>query len=382
MCPSSDLSFDASDIEDPSDSAAGSRVNDRTVTRELPQPLTRRAPWHRSSTGPVISARSQGGPRGSGTHAFVLSATLLVFGSLSDYLGRRRLMLPGLIAGAVGGALFLIAHAVGLLYPRHTAAMIRAVVFDLDGVLLDSERVWDDARRQVVDEHRGQWRVGATAEMQGMSSVEWSAYLHDELGADLDRARIIELVVDLVLDSYRRALPLVPGARDAVVRIGKRWPLGLASSANRRVIDEVLGLGGLAAAFRVTVSSEEVGRGKPHPDVYLEAAHRLGEPPRACVAVEDSANGIRAALAAGLFVAAVPNREFPPAAEVLARADLVVARLSDLTVGALGRLGPDPDPSVADAIDEQEVESFPASDAHSDWAGPGASSGNRPGGLT
>ena len=212
-------------------------------------------------------------------------------------------------------------------------------MFDLDGVLLDSESVWDEVRRQVVDQHGGRWREGATADMQGMSSIEWSVYLHDELGVDLEVGRIIELVVRLVLERYRRALPLLPGSREAVIRLGNRWPLGLASSSNRPVIDAVLALSDLTRAFRVTVSSEEVARGKPHPDVYLEAAHRLGEPPSACAAVEDSANGIRAAVAAGLCAVALPNREYPPPPEVLAQADLVVDRLPDLTPGKLARLG-------------------------------------------
>ncbi|HET9731468.1 MAG TPA: HAD family phosphatase [Acidimicrobiales bacterium] len=248
--------------------------------------------------------------------------------------------------------------------------MIRAVVFDLDGVLLDSERLWDEARRRVTTQHGGRWTDQATAAMQGMSSVEWSAYLRHELGVQLDDPRIVGLVEGAVLDRYRQALPLLPGARQAVARIGGRWPLGLASSATRAVIDEVLALSGWAAAFRVTVSSEEVPRGKPHPDVYLEAARRLGVVPPSCVAVEDSGNGIRAARAAGLRVSAVPNRDFPPEPEVLAAADLAVGTLSELTVGALARLGDGPAPTVVDRVDEEEVESFPASDPHSDWAGP------------
>lgn len=248
--------------------------------------------------------------------------------------------------------------------------MIEAVVFDLDGVLLDSELLWDGARRQVVDELGGRWRPEASSVMQGMSSVEWSTYLREQLGVDLDEERIVELVVAGLLDRYRQHLPLLPGAREAVVGIGRRWPLGLASSANRPVIEEFLALSGLTDAFAVTVSSEEVPRGKPHPDVYLETARRLGVPARNCVAVEDSSNGIKAAVAAGMRVASVPNRGFPPEAGVLAQADLVVDRLDDLTVAGLSRLGDGAEQGAADPVDEQEIESFPASDSHSDWAGP------------
>ena len=156
--------------------------------------------------------------------------------------------------------------------------------------------------------HNGHWRAGATAAMLGMSSVEWSEYLRDILGVDLAPDRIVDLVVANLLGQYRRRLPLIPGAVAAVRRIGRRWPLALASSAGRPVIDAVLAISGLRREFQVTVSSEEVPRGKPAPDVYLEAARRLGQPPRACAAVEDSANGIRSALAAGLRVVAVPTR--------------------------------------------------------------------------
>jgi HAD superfamily hydrolase (TIGR01509 family) len=248
--------------------------------------------------------------------------------------------------------------------------VIRAVVFDLDGVLLDSEGVWDDARRQVVEQRGGRWSDGATRAMQGMSSTEWSAYLHEELGVPLEARQIVPLVVDLVLDRYRHALPLLPGACQAVARMADHWPLGLASSSNREVIDEVLALANLTATFRATVSSEEVAKGKPHPDVYLEACRRLGEGPATCAAIEDSGNGIRAAVAAGLSVVAVPDRGLPPSAPDLARADVVLGSLSELTVEVLASLGDRSSPAVADPVDEQEVESFPASDPHADWAGP------------
>lgn len=261
-------------------------------------------------------------------------------------------------------------HRAGRRSKTHTADVIEAVVFDLDGVLVDSELLWDAARRQVVNDHGGRWRQDATAAMQGMSSREWSAYLRDQLGVDVDQQLIVELVVAALLDRYRQNLPLLPGALEAVARIGHRWPLGLASSANRPVIDDFLALSGLAEAFAVTVSSEEVRRGKPHPDVYLETCRQLGVPAGHCVAVEDSSNGIRAAVAAGMRVAAIPNRDFPPEPEVLDEVDLVVDRLYDLTVSAISRLGDGAMQGAADPVDEQEIESFPASDSHSDWAGP------------
>jgi HAD superfamily hydrolase (TIGR01509 family) len=209
--------------------------------------------------------------------------------------------------------------------------VIRAVVFDLDGVLIDSERLWDQARREVAIAHGGQWRADATAAMLGMSSVEWSEYMRDVLGVDLAPDQIVDLVVANLMEQYRRRLPLIPGAVAAVRRIGGRWPLALASSAGRPVIDTVLAVAGLQREFQVTVSSEEVPRGKPAPDVYLEAARRLGQSPRACAAVEDSANGIRSALAAGLRVVAVPNPDYPPPASVVARAQAVIGSLADLT---------------------------------------------------
>ena len=213
--------------------------------------------------------------------------------------------------------------------------MIQAVIFDLDGVLVDSEPLWDQARRRVVADRGGRWRDNATATMQGMSSPEWASYMHDTLHVDTPTTEIVDLVVRDLLDRYREALPLLPGAVDAVRRIGRAWPLGLASSSNRVVIDTVLRIAGLDDAFAATVSSEEVPRGKPAPDVYRAATRLLNRDPRACAALEDSTNGIRSALAAGLTVVAVPNRNGPPRDDVVAQAAVVLNHLDELTVDVI-----------------------------------------------
>ena len=209
--------------------------------------------------------------------------------------------------------------------------MTEAVVFDLDGVLLDSEQVWDEVREQLVKERGGRWHEGAQTEMMGMSSIEWSRYMHDQLGLADSPEEISAEVVRRLEERYRRALPLIDGAKESVERLAARWPLGLASSSNREVIDLVLELSGLAQFFRVTVSSEEVSRGKPAPDVYLEAARELGVPPERCAAVEDSRNGIRSAKAAGMRVIAIPNPHFPPGEDALALADVTLGSLAELT---------------------------------------------------
>jgi HAD superfamily hydrolase (TIGR01509 family) len=210
-----------------------------------------------------------------------------------------------------------------------------AVVFDLDGLLLDTEQVWDEVRESLTRERGGRWHDQAQADMMGMSSTEWSRYMHDTLGLPEPPEELNRLVVERMQERYRERLPVVDGAVEAVRRIGARWPLGLASSSNRSLIDLALELMGVADLFRVTVSSEEVERGKPAPDVYLEAARRLEVAPERIVAVEDSGAGIRAAKAAGMRVIAVPNRHFPPPDDALALSDLVLESLAALTPDAV-----------------------------------------------
>jgi HAD superfamily hydrolase (TIGR01509 family) len=215
---------------------------------------------------------------------------------------------------------------------------IAAVIFDLDGVLLDSESAWVRVKREYTEETGGHWKESAKWEMLGMSSTEWSRYMHDELEVPVAPERISAEVAGRLVELYREHLPLLPGATDAVRSLGAEWPLGLASSSNRNVIDLVLDLMGVADDFQATVSSEEVDRGKPAPDVYLEAARRLGVDPAGCAAVEDSTNGIRSADAAGMAVIAVPNSDFPPEPEALDLATLVLDSLEELSPGRVRSL--------------------------------------------
>jgi HAD superfamily hydrolase (TIGR01509 family) len=209
--------------------------------------------------------------------------------------------------------------------------VIRAVVFDLDGVLIDSEQVWDDVRERLARERGGRWTAEAQRDMMGMSSPEWSRYMHDVIGLPEPPEEISREVVERMMKLYREHLPVVPGAREAVERLAARWPLGLASSSNRELIDLALELLGVEHLFKATVSSEEVARGKPAPDVYLEAARRLGVAPTDAAAIEDSENGIRAAKAAGMRVIAIPNPHFPPDEDALTHADILLRSLDELT---------------------------------------------------
>jgi HAD superfamily hydrolase (TIGR01509 family) len=209
--------------------------------------------------------------------------------------------------------------------------LIDAVIFDLDGVLIDSESAWAEVRRGFVLEHGGRWYDHTQREMMGMSSVEWSAFIHDRLGVDMPAPDISTEVVRRLARLYGERLPLLPGAREAVERVAARWPLAVASSSNRELIDLVLEIARLAGCFRATVSSEEVAHGKPAPDVYLEAAHRLAAAPVRCAAIEDSHNGILSAAAARMRVIAIPNTEFPPGAEAVAQADVVLQSLAELS---------------------------------------------------
>jgi HAD superfamily hydrolase (TIGR01509 family) len=216
--------------------------------------------------------------------------------------------------------------------------MIRAVVFDLDGVLVDSEPVWEQVRRGLVAERGGHWAPDAQRRLMGMSTPEWSRYLSEDLGVGLPADEVATLVVDRMAARYQERVPLIDGGVDAVHRIAARWPLAVASSAPATLIEIVLQSAGLRACFTVVKSTEQVAHGKPAPDIYLAVTAELGCPPPDCAAVEDSSNGLRSAAAAGLRVIAIPQPRYPPNPDALNQASLVLPSLAGLTADAVAAL--------------------------------------------
>ena len=209
--------------------------------------------------------------------------------------------------------------------------MIAAVVFDLDGVLIDSEETWSHMRGEVVARHGGQWTEADQRNVMGDNSRQWSAYIKRTWTVPLSEEEIVREVLTTMIAAYERELPVLPGAREAVAALGAHYPLAVASSSPRELIGVALRVAGFEGAFRAIVSSDEVSHGKPAPDVYLLAAQRLGVPARDCAAIEDSTNGLRAAVAAGMATIAIPNRAFPPPDDVLAQAHVVLPSLRELT---------------------------------------------------
>ena len=216
--------------------------------------------------------------------------------------------------------------------------MIEAVVFDLDGVLVDSEPVWEQVRRGLVAERGGHWPPDAQRRIMGMSTPEWARYLSEDLGVGLSPGEVATTVIYRMVVRYQEHVPFMDGAVDAVRRLAARWPLGLASSSPPALIETVLRSVGLRSCFRVVKSTEQVAHGKPAPDIYLAVTAGLGYPPSDCAAVEDSSNGLRSAAAAGLRVVAIPQPQYPPDPDALAQASLVLPSLAGLTTDAVAAL--------------------------------------------
>jgi len=212
----------------------------------------------------------------------------------------------------------------------------RAVIFDLDGVLVDSEIWWDEVRADFARSHGRDWTESDRAAVMGANSRQWSETMRERLGLAIAAREIERAIVDAVVDRYRvTGAPAIDRASEVVRRLRGSFATAVASSAHRDVIDAALAALGLADAFDAIVSSDEVAQGKPAPDVYLETARRLGVGPDACLVVEDSLNGVLAARAAGMTVVLVPNASIPPAPGAREAASTVLERIADLDPNAL-----------------------------------------------
>ena len=214
-----------------------------------------------------------------------------------------------------------------------------AVVFDMDGTLTDTEHIWDVVRRGLAEAEGLPWPEEASRAMMGMSTQEWSAYLADVVGLAGTAEAAAKKTIDGMVAAYARGLDVLPGAVAAVQRMHALWPLGLASSSPRVLIDAAVEAMGIGDLFVTTLSTEELnGAGKPAPDVYLEVCRRIGVAPASAVAVEDAHNGILSAHAAGLKVVAIPPHFNPPPAATLALADVILGSLDDLTTDLVAGL--------------------------------------------
>ena len=213
--------------------------------------------------------------------------------------------------------------------------MIRAVIFDMDGLLVDSEPYWERARAEYCRALGCDWRPQDELTVKGANSPEWAARILERCGFSLPPAEIIAGVSQRMLDLYRQHLPLLPGAIEAVRLLAAHFPLAIASSSPPELIEHAMAEAGIRGCFQVVVSADRTGRGKPSPDVFLAAAQQLNVPSVAIAVFEDSSAGIMAGRAAGMYVIAVPNGHYPPSETALAQADVVLRTLGEVRLDLL-----------------------------------------------
>jgi HAD superfamily hydrolase (TIGR01509 family) len=215
--------------------------------------------------------------------------------------------------------------------------MLQAVIFDMDGLLVDSEPYWNAARKSWAMERGVDWGPDDHRACMGVSTLTWATYLIRRLDLDFTPDAVIERIVASMREMYGRGIPYKPGAVEAVARAAKRCPVGLASGSEKSLIAMMVADAPMAGKFKAVVCTDDLPRGKPAPDVYLECARQLGVDPTACVCLEDSGAGIQSGKAAGLKVIAVPDARFPPKPEALALADLVLSSLEEFNAAALNQ---------------------------------------------
>lgn len=215
---------------------------------------------------------------------------------------------------------------------------IEAIIFDMDGLLVDSEPVWDKARSSMAAEAGKEWNEKDHRAVMGVSTEEWASYMIQRLELTISPEEVQAEIVQRMLEMYREGVPYLPGAVEAVNLASGHYPTALASGSHPNLIEAVVNDAPMQGKFKVVLSADEVGVGKPAPDVYLQTAHRLGIPPQQCLCLEDSGNGILAGLRAGMKVVAVPDPRFAPSQEILRQAHLVLTSLEAFSLETIRQL--------------------------------------------
>ncbi len=209
---------------------------------------------------------------------------------------------------------------------------IEAIVFDMDGVLVDSEVYWDKSRVDFARDRGKVWTDEFQRLAMGRSTVGWARVMQEKLALDDTIDEIIAEMKARVIAHYEERMPTRPGALESVSHMQQHFRVGLASGSPTEIIKAVLSITGLDQIFEVMIYGDEVPRGKPAPDIYLEALEQLGVAPAVSLGIEDSANGLRSLKAAGMLAVAAPSPDYPLPDDILALADAHITTLEDFTV--------------------------------------------------
>jgi HAD superfamily hydrolase (TIGR01509 family) len=216
--------------------------------------------------------------------------------------------------------------------------MIEAVIFDMDGLLVDSEPLWQRARIEAFGAERLQWTTADQEAVMGSSTEAWANYLAEKLGHEFTPDQIIERVVSQMETYYHESIPFLPGAHAAIELVSQHYRMGLASGSSYRLINAVLDTTGWRDYFVEVLSADDLAQGKPAPDIYLEITRRMRVGVENVAIFEDSGNGILSGHAAGVKVIAVPGTYHRPHDETLAKADLVLNSLNEFDLAMLADL--------------------------------------------
>jgi HAD superfamily hydrolase (TIGR01509 family) len=216
---------------------------------------------------------------------------------------------------------------------------VEAVIFDMDGVLVDSEVYWKLSREEFARDLGKVWTDADQRLAMGRNTVEWAEVMQERLEIDMPIDDIIADMLQRVIDHYERSLPTRPGAVDAVHLAAGHYRVGLASGSPTEIIRRVMELTGLDSVFEVMVYGDDIPNGKPAPDIYLETLRLMGVPAQKAAGIEDSANGVRALKAAGMYAIAAPSPDFPLPDEIVNMADQHITTMEDFTLELVRGLG-------------------------------------------